>query len=249
MNQDYSLFFDFISTFSPSGFKSIDPEHHLIQKLEKMLKVNNQFFCLMDMIQMKILFTSTGSIQMIGIQPEEVTPYHFFETTHPDDIQRHSKGRSIIFKTAQDFYIAKKGIALVSTNLKIRNPLGKHSNLLFQCYLFYSKVPVDTVYLLEVHTDIDKFKKIKHGYHYYLGNDLSHFRYPDEELMMPGNVFSNREFQIIKLIEEGYSSEQIAEKLYLSKHTVSKHRSNILNKSGKILISEVIYMLREDGLL
>jgi DNA-binding CsgD family transcriptional regulator len=249
MNQNYSLYFDFIDTFSPSGFVGIDRNHPLIQKLEQMMMVNNQFFGLLDTIQMKILFTSERSNQMIGVQPTDVTPYHFFEGTHPEDIQRHSKGRTILFKIAQDFFIAKKGNALLSTNLKMRNPLGKYSDLLFQCYLFYCKIPVETVYLLEIHTDIDWFKKIKHGYHYYVGSDLSYFRFPDEELLMMGNVFSEREFQIIKLVEEGLNSQQIADRLFLSRHTISTHRSNILNKLGKVQMSEVIHMLRENGLL
>jgi hypothetical protein len=33
-------------------------------------------------------------------------------------------------------------------------------------------------------TDIDWFKNLKHGYHHYSGNDLSNFRYPDEELLI-----------------------------------------------------------------
>ena len=82
-----------------------------------------------------------------------------------------------------------------------------------------------------------------------MGNDLSYFRYPDEELLMTGNIFSDREFEIIKLIQEGFDSEQIAEKLFLSKHTVNTHRKNILDKTGKAHISDLIYYLEENGLL
>lgn len=140
MKQNYNLFFKFIETFSPSGFIGIDRNHQLLLELEQMMKVNNQFFGVLDAIQMKILFVSERSNQMIGVQPADVTPYHFFEATHPDDIQRHSKGRSILFKMAQDFFIAKKGNALLSTNLKIRNPLGKYAELLFQgFYQFFDR--------------------------------------------------------------------------------------------------------------
>ena len=66
---------------------------------------------------------------------------------------------------------------------------------------------------------------------------------------MTVNIFSNREFEIIKLIQEGLNNEQIAEKLFLSKHTIYTHRNNILNKSGKVHISDVIYDLEEQGLL
>ena len=103
--------------------------------------------------------------------------------------------------------------------------------------------------MININTDISWCKKIKHGYHYYVGNDLSYFRYPDEELLMTGNIFSEREFEIIKLIHEGLDSEQIAEKLFLSKHTVNTHRKNILDKTGKAHISELIYDLHEKGLL
>ena len=82
-----------------------------------------------------------------------------------------------------------------------------------------------------------------------MGNDLSYFRYPDEDLLMIGNIFSDREFEIIKLIKEGYDSEQIAVKLFLSKHTVNTHRKNILDKTGKAHISDLIYFLEEQGLL
>jgi DNA-binding NarL/FixJ family response regulator len=82
-----------------------------------------------------------------------------------------------------------------------------------------------------------------------MGNDPSYFRYPDEELLMTGNIFSDREFEIIKLVQQGFDSEQIADKLFLSKHTVHTHRKNILDKSGKAHISELIYDLHERGLL
>ena len=64
-----------------------------------------------------------------------------------------------------------------------------------------------------------------------------------------GNVFSDREFEIIKLIESGMSTEQIAEKLFLSPYTVNTHRGNILRKTGKSHIFELINELQERGLL
>jgi DNA-binding NarL/FixJ family response regulator len=66
---------------------------------------------------------------------------------------------------------------------------------------------------------------------------------------MTGNIFSERELEIINLIKHGFESEQIAQKLFLSKHTVNTHRKNILNKSGKAHISDVIYELTERGLI
>ncbi len=45
-------------------------------------------------------------------------------------------------------------------------------------------------------------------------------------------VISKREQEIIILISEGYTNSQIAEKLFLSNHTVNSHRKNIMAKLG-----------------
>lgn len=45
-------------------------------------------------------------------------------------------------------------------------------------------------------------------------------------------LISKRECEIIVLIAEGYTNQQIAEKLFLSSHTVGTHRKNIMSKLG-----------------
>jgi DNA-binding CsgD family transcriptional regulator len=249
VNQDYNLFHKFIESYSPLGFKGINPNDSLMRDLEVMMEKNNQFFFVGDIIQMKILYSSERSVQMIGIEPENITPYYFFEATHPDDIQRHSLGRTQLFKIAHDLFIAKKGSALASTNFKILCTDRKYKCLLFQCYLFYSETPVKTVYLIQVHTDVDWCKNLNKHFHYYSGSDLSLFKYPDEELLQMGNIYTKREFEIIKLIELGLNSEQIAEKLFVSHFTVNAHRANILKKSNRTSMSELIHNLNANGLL
>lgn len=46
----------------------------------------------------------------------------------------------------------------------------------------------------------------------------------------PLQIFSARELEVLSLIAEGYSTKQIAEKLFLSERTVSNHRSRMLQK-------------------
>ena len=244
------MFFEFIETYSPVGFKGIDRHDPLILALEEMMKNNNQFFSVFDMLHMKIEFVSQGSIKMLGIKPEDLTSYHFKEATHPDDLKRNELGLVKLFKIAHELFVAKKGEMLISSNFRIANIRQEITQInLFSAIFFIARYLYDTVYIININTDISWCKKIKHGFHYYLGNDLSYFRYPDEELLMTGNIFSDREFEIIKLVQEGLDSEQIAEKLFLSKHTVNTHRKNILEKTGKAHISELIYDLHERGLL
>lgn len=248
-HQDYSLFHQFINTYEPTGFNEIDTESSLVTALEHMMEQNNQFIIVADILQMKLLYASKRSKEIVGVAPTEIAPNLFFTIIHPDDFERFSLGRLKLFKLAQNLYNSKEGNALTSTSLTIRNPSNKYSSLLFQIYLFYSSTPIETVYSFNVYTNVDGYKKLKKHYHYYSGNDLSHFKYPDEELLSIGNIFTKREFEIIKLIESGLSSEQIAEKLFVSPYTVNAHRANILKKIDKTTMSEVIHDLKEQGIL
>ena len=48
----------------------------------------------------------------------------------------------------------------------------------------------------------------------------------------PADPLSPRELQVLKLIAEAYTSDQIAQQLSLSRRTVDRHRENILAKLG-----------------
>jgi DNA-binding CsgD family transcriptional regulator len=248
-HQQYQLFFEFIDAYSPVGFKGINRQDPLILALEEMMKNNNQFLAVFDMIRMKPEFASLGTRQMIGIDPDNLTSYNFKEATHPDDLKRHELGLVKLFKIAHELFVSKKDIMLISESFRMRNISGNYSNQLVQCYFFYCHDPYNTVYNIHINTDISWCKNVKNSFHYYVGKDLSYFRYPDEELIRTGIIFSDREFDIIKLIHSGMNSEQISEILFVSKYTVDTHRRNILRKAGKDHISDVIYDLNEQGLL
>jgi DNA-binding NarL/FixJ family response regulator len=56
---------------------------------------------------------------------------------------------------------------------------------------------------------------------------------------------SEREIEVLVAICQGLSTQEIADKLFISKRTVDKHRANILEKSGcKNTASLVVYAIR-----
>lgn len=61
------------------------------------------------------------------------------------------------------------------------------------------------------------------------------------------NIFlTNREKEIVRLIADGHTSQEIAELLFISYFTVGKHRKNILRKLGLKNTAELVsYALKE----
>lgn len=62
-------------------------------------------------------------------------------------------------------------------------------------------------------------------------------------------LLTDREFQILCFLAMGYKRNEIAQKLGISKNTVSNHRKNILNKLGFISNAELTQYAIEQGFI
>ncbi|MBP1666011.1 MAG: hypothetical protein H6Q23_871 [Bacteroidetes bacterium] len=194
----YSIFFDFIESYLPSGFLKIDPDDPIMLKLEELTDENDQYFQVFDVGQMKFLFTSKRIFQMIGVTAEEINPGHYTRHIHPDDEERLGQARARVYKMEKAIFQAQKGSVLTSYNLRIRNAEGNYIEVFVQDYMFYSPIPHKAVFLIQVITNIDGYKMKKDRFHLYVGNDLSLFRFPDQALLEIGPGLSYREFEIIR---------------------------------------------------
>jgi hypothetical protein len=186
----YSLFFNFIDEFAPGGFKNIDRNDPLMKKLEKVTGDNRQFFFLFDVIQLKVIFSSKRSSEMMGVEPEDLNPSDFIKSLHPDDINWSGVVQSRLLNAAREIFVDQAGSAIFSSIFRLKNSSDEYVNTLIQSYVFYAGVPYKTVFILHVLTDISWFNTSKPGYHFYLGNDPYYFRYPTEKILSTGNIFS-----------------------------------------------------------
>jgi two-component system response regulator NreC len=74
---------------------------------------------------------------------------------------------------------------------------------------------------------------------------LSYIRWEEE----PGSSLSPREKEILRLLGEGYSTKEIAEKLVVSPSTIHSHRSNLVTKLGFRNGRELVKYARKRGLI
>lgn len=92
----------------------------------------------------------------------------------------------------------------------------------------------------DIYEIVDSVRETAEGGKFFCGKILESIRresIPVDDLeIMEFNcepvLLSRRELEVIVLIAEGYTNNQIAEKLFLSAHTVTTHRKNIMAKLG-----------------
>jgi DNA-binding NarL/FixJ family response regulator len=92
----------------------------------------------------------------------------------------------------------------------------------------------------DVHEIIDSVTETGKGGKFFCGKILDSIRresIPVDDLHImefscEPVALSPRELEVIVLIAEGYTNNQIADKLFLSSHTVTTHRKNIMAKLG-----------------
>ncbi len=79
-----------------------------------------------------------------------------------------------------------------------------------------------------------------HGDGHYISSELS-MRFLNRLIQLPelvisentsDVVFSKREMEVLMLTAEGFTNQEIAEKLFTSKRTVEGHRQSMINKTG-----------------
>lgn len=66
---------------------------------------------------------------------------------------------------------------------------------------------------------------------------------------VPQDPLTSRELQVVKLIAEGFTSDEIARELVISRKTVDRHRANLLQKLGMRNVAEVTRYAIRRGLL
>jgi DNA-binding NarL/FixJ family response regulator len=70
-----------------------------------------------------------------------------------------------------------------------------------------------------------------------------------DEVYQPNTIFTLREKEVLNYVAKGFTSQMIADVLYISKQTVDKHRKNLLRKTGLAHATELVSEAIKNGWL
>ncbi|MGM0579081.1 MAG: response regulator transcription factor [Bacteroidota bacterium] len=104
---------------------------------------------------------------------------------------------------------------------------------------------------------INGVKKVMEGVSFYskdvrdvmVNNYISSLKKKKQQLAQPKISLTKRELEVVKLIMRGYTSNQIAEELFISNRTVDTHRANLMQKLDVKNSIELINKVTEENLL
>ncbi len=104
----------------------------------------------------------------------------------------------------------------------------------------------------DIHEVIEALEAVAAGGNYFsekifssLTTNMHAIESPEEVEEQEEELLSNREREILVAVCQGLSNHEIADKLFISKRTVDKHRANIMEKTGcKNTANLVVYAVQ-----
>jgi DNA-binding CsgD family transcriptional regulator len=195
-------------------------------------------YALVDITELKIVKVGDTIKQMTGYGPdyfEGNSFYKFLKLHSLQDIYKSLIGSSNYFKYLYSKDKEKRPFIKANRTLDLIKRDGSRIHVLVQGIpvLFNSKMEV-IMYLL-ICTDITEFKNDHKFTHFIIDSSdenqikkivINHDEFENNNVHIP----SPAERKVLTHLSNGLSSQQIADKLFISQHTVRTHRKNMLKK-------------------
>lgn len=197
--------------------------------------------------QMEYVSPNVGKI--LGYEPQEFHLGLVMENIHPEDLPYyyHYEQAAVRFFSELPADLFYKYKFAYDYRLKTKNQEYKRlQQQIIPVYYF----PTGGVRTLGVFTDLTHFRITGIPKLSFIGMEGApsyynvHLRDGFHKIQ---NIFTKREQEILKYIVQGKNSEEIANLLCRSKHTIQNHRKNILQKSGCTNLQELLVKSIRDG--
>jgi DNA-binding CsgD family transcriptional regulator len=201
----------------------------------------NQFICVLDIKKHSIAWFSENTTNFFGIANTDLKDkglLFMFKYLVPEHRMLPFQGFALgVFILGNSKLKQKEElVGFQYCNVRVSNPTtGEINSYFIRQYSIKIGVEGYPMFYLSIFTNINHLVK---GDTYWgraevgtTEKTIKHFRTGDF-FATNGDLLSVREMEILQLVSKGLESEEIAQNLFLSVHTIEKHRKNMLQKMG-----------------
>lgn len=214
------------------------------KRLLNVIHVGRFYYYIFDVQNTTTPFVSESIIDMMGYRPEEFSPEFFFtQMLHPDDVQYYVNFENKVAEFFSTLTVDNIFKYKVQYDFRVRKTNGEYIRVMQQVVTLESTETGGINKTFGIHTDISELKSEGTPSLSIIGMDgePSYLNIEVDKVFVPTKpLLSNREKEVLFHIIHGKHSDEIAEILSLSKHTVLNHRRNILAKTKSSTTAELI---------
>lgn len=210
---------------------------------------------IVDFYDRQLKYVSPAINEVLGLDHKTVCFDDIIAQVHPEDINYVAKAEAAVLHYL--YHNIKRGTVTEYKNsycFRLKTKDGSYQLFQHQSIILTTDQLGGFAKALNIHTNISHFTNTN-NYKATISTLLDSPEYIHLDVLKtngskrPPALFSKREIEIIRLISKGLNSQHIADSLYISSHTVKKHRVNITQKSGVKSSGELVAMCIKEGLI
>lgn len=242
-----NLFQEIFSTHKEYEGTVIEKHIQKLRELDEYLPPMQSFFNVSNTSKQVYEFVSKNFEYTLGLDREKMktigVPY-WFSHFHPDDLPIWLNAlEDLMIFTMTQVKKEDRPKLTYTWNFRVKNAQGEYFNSIehqsptyfdeegkpiigiAHCTITGKPEPKPIIGVVKILNDNNEYETI-------------YYKNYSQKLLGP--PLTNRELDIIRLIALNNSSKQIAEKLFISHHTVDSHRKNILKKLNMNSVVELV---------
>lgn len=196
------------------------------------------------------IIASRGMEQVLGYKPVEFNLHKLHSQIHPNDIEKMINATNEAFAHIVEKKETYPLAAQLCLTYRIRHADGHYLHIEDTLSILSISSNGHPVKAVATYADISQIPFVEFTGHLSCpcNGFQSNFTTLDHEKTgLPQKDeafnFTKRELEIIEFLKEGKSSVDISKELFISRHTVDKHRSNILEKAGASRTQQLLRFL------
>jgi len=244
---------EYNEVFNSQNFVETDLDYSLLTKHVKLLNklnvIEQSSISIFDLFRKEHLYLSSGFESVLGydIAKAHLEGNEYFNRmVHPDDLVEAMKRGTYFLRLVLKLPAEERKNYKLINEYRLRGRGGRYIRVIEQ----FQALELDrlgnvwlALCILDVSPDQDVSMPMRSKMLNFRTGELFDFPGDGREVKL-----AKREHEILGMISDGMISKEIANRLYISVHTVNTHRQRIIEKLKVRNIHEAIKLAREHGL-